>query len=209
MTRRSRSSGCVSLSPSTALVPTRTEADSLLSRPQVYDACLAKHALTEAPFPANGPPPSNFTNMVARAVLRAAGGSGRAAARRARFTLGANDTHDAEQQAFDELDSQKWPHSLKSTRLKILALCASTSLEPLLAHERRADLRRLLARRQGASSWTSRRGHAQAGRPGRDAQASSAARPPGQHGLPPRRAQHEQHRSVRPRLHCVSFTSLR
>ncbi|GAA5922878.1 hypothetical protein JCM3775_006167 [Rhodotorula graminis] len=90
---------------------------------RVYDACLAKHALTEAPFPANGPPPSNFTNMVARAVLRAAGGSGRAAARRARFTLGAADTQDVEQQASGEVDSKKWPHSLKSTRLKILALC--------------------------------------------------------------------------------------
>ncbi|GAA5916884.1 hypothetical protein JCM8208_005442 [Rhodotorula glutinis] len=97
---------------------------------RVYDACLAKHALTEAPFPANGPPPSNFTNMVARAVLRAAGGSGRAAARRARFTLGAADTHDVEQQASDELDSKKWPHSLKSTRLKILALCKERQAGP-------------------------------------------------------------------------------
>lgn len=105
---------------------------------QIYDACLAKHALTEAPFPANGPPPSNFTNTVARAVLRAAGGSGRAAARRARFTLGAaHDAQDKEQQAADEADSKKWPHSLKSTRLKILALGALAPLRCLSARTTR------------------------------------------------------------------------
>ncbi|BGP49326.1 hypothetical protein JCM10450v2_005214 [Rhodotorula kratochvilovae] len=89
---------------------------------RIYDACLAKHALTEAPFPQNGPPPSNFTNMVARAVLRAAGNSGRAAARKARFTLGSSEWQESDVQAVPEAEGKKWPHSLKSTRLKILAL---------------------------------------------------------------------------------------
>ncbi|GAA6053411.1 hypothetical protein JCM3770_002313 [Rhodotorula araucariae] len=98
---------------------------------RIYDACLAKHALTEAPFPLTGPPPSNFTNMVARAVLRSAGNGRRVGGRKASFTVGSSEGQESDAQSSAQADGKHWPHSLKSTRLKILAL----------AKERQAGLR--------------------------------------------------------------------
>lgn len=99
--------------------------------PQVYDACLAKHATTEAPFPLNGPPPSNFTNKVARAILRTYGDERRGATRRSKrqagtmfFAAGTDSESDA---VGEQAGGRKWPHGLRSTRLKILALGAFVS----------------------------------------------------------------------------------
>lgn len=90
---------------------------------QTYDAYLIKHATIEAPFARTGPPPSNFTNLVARAVLR---GGARvpptrrsAATRKATFFSESADTSDAETRTDD-----KWRHSLRSTRLQVLELGA-------------------------------------------------------------------------------------
>ncbi|BGP25621.1 proteophosphoglycan ppg4 [Rhodotorula toruloides] len=91
----------------------------------VYDACLAKHATTQAPFPLNGPPPSNFTNTVARAILRTYGDEKRAGTRRSKrqqkmfFAAGGESESEA---MSDEAAGRTWPHGLRSTRLKILAL---------------------------------------------------------------------------------------
>ncbi|GAA6008766.1 uncharacterized protein JCM10292_004662 [Rhodotorula paludigena] len=100
---------------------------------RIYDACLAKHALTEAPFPAHGVPPSNFTNLVARTIMRtAAGGDNTRRSARARkphfFAAGGDDV---DMGAVDEQAATaggKWPHGLRSTRLKILALAKDRQL---------------------------------------------------------------------------------
>lgn len=107
--------------------------DSFPPSLQTYDAYLIKHATIEAPFARTGPPPSNFTNLVARAVLR---GGARvpptrrsAAARKATFFSESADTSDAETRS-----DNKWRHSLRSTRLKILELGA-LHLRPLPVSE--------------------------------------------------------------------------
>ncbi|GAA5890158.1 hypothetical protein JCM6882_009244 [Rhodosporidiobolus microsporus] len=100
---------------------------------RVFDACVAKYSLTEAPFPLNGPPPPNFTNMVARAVLRAQNAPGRVTRsstrsnrpKRPTFFSGSSDVEsDTGGSSEVEMDAPapRWKHNLRSTRLKILAL---------------------------------------------------------------------------------------
>ncbi|GAA5832627.1 hypothetical protein JCM11251_001391 [Rhodosporidiobolus azoricus] len=100
---------------------------------KVYDACLAKYTLTEAPFPANGPVPPNFTNMVSRAVVRAQNAPGRVArsstrsskSKRPTFFSGSSDAEsDAGGSSEIEMDAPapRWKHSMKNTRAKVLSL---------------------------------------------------------------------------------------
>ncbi|BGP09159.1 hypothetical protein JCM10049v2_005018 [Rhodotorula toruloides] len=91
----------------------------------VYEACLSKHFTTEAPFPLTGPPPSNFTNTVARAILRTYGDERRAGTRRSKRQQGmffAGGGESESEGVSDGNGGRKWPHGLRSTRLKILAL---------------------------------------------------------------------------------------
>lgn len=116
----------------------------------MYDSCLAKHSLTEAPFPSNGPPPSNFTNSVARQIIRAHAGPGRITRSKTRSALlssgrkaqegsgsGSSDVEDSTSEV--EMDApapKKWRHGLRATRLKILSLGRSTlSLSNLLSRQ--------------------------------------------------------------------------
>ncbi|GAA5987185.1 hypothetical protein JCM10908_001852 [Rhodotorula pacifica] len=99
------------------------EEEDLVRR--TYEAFLMKHATIEAPFARTGPPPSNFTNMVARAILR---GGARvpparrsAAARKATF-FSASSPSESMDVSDSELRSDRWRHTLRNTRLKILAL---------------------------------------------------------------------------------------
>ncbi|GAA5877657.1 hypothetical protein JCM3774_005373 [Rhodotorula dairenensis] len=115
-----------------------TSAEEDLVR-RTYEAFLTKHATIEAPFARTGPPPSNFTNMVARAVLR--GGARMpparrsAAARKATFFSDSAETSDA-----DSRSTGKWRHSLRNTRLKILALAKERQEPPAVeATPRQSD----------------------------------------------------------------------
>ncbi|GAA6059740.1 hypothetical protein JCM10212_001948 [Sporobolomyces blumeae] len=126
----------------------------------MYDSCLAKHALTEAPFPSTGPPPSNFTNSVARQIIRAHSGPGRvtrsatrsrrSAAAAARLAAGgqasvSGGSSDAEENEVGssevEMDAPapKWRHGLRATRLKILQLVKERQNAHLEATPRQCD----------------------------------------------------------------------
>ncbi|GAA6036790.1 hypothetical protein JCM8097_003480 [Rhodosporidiobolus ruineniae] len=106
---------------------------------QIYDACLAKHARTQAPFAQNGPPPSNFTNMVARTVLRSqkASSSGRSA-RSKRPTFFAGEEAE-ESDASMEAGAKGWRHGMRSTRAKILSLAKARQTAELEATPRQSD----------------------------------------------------------------------
>ncbi|BGO97402.1 Proteophosphoglycan ppg4 [Rhodotorula toruloides ATCC 204091] len=87
----------------------------------VYEACLSKHFTTEVPFPLSGPPPSNFTNTVARAILRTYGAGTRRSKRQQGMFFAAGGESETEGLS-DGAGGRKWNHGLRSTRLKILAL---------------------------------------------------------------------------------------
>ncbi|GAA6015565.1 hypothetical protein JCM11491_007158 [Sporobolomyces phaffii] len=106
-----------------------------------YDSCVAKHSLTEAPFPANGPPPSNFTNSVARQIIRAHQGPGRVTRSKTR-TAALSASSDVEDNSEVEMDAPapvKWRHGLRATRLKILSLVKERQNAHLEATPRQSD----------------------------------------------------------------------
>ncbi|GAA6010801.1 hypothetical protein JCM10207_005849 [Rhodosporidiobolus poonsookiae] len=113
---------------------------------KVYDAFLAKTSTTEAPFPLNGPPPPNFTNMVARAVVRSNNAPGRVTRsttrRKAAFFSGSSDVDDSAPNSEVEMDEPagKWKHSLKNTRMKVLSLVKESQNEALEATPRQSDV---------------------------------------------------------------------
>ncbi|BGP17428.1 hypothetical protein JCM10213_003289 [Rhodosporidiobolus nylandii] len=121
---------------------------------RVFDACLEEHYRTEAPFAPNAAPPPNFTNMVARAVLRSQNAPGRTAkapirtraarARKAAFALaGASPaSSDVESEGSEvEMDAPapRWKHSMRSTRLKVISLAKERQSEELQATPRQSD----------------------------------------------------------------------
>ncbi|GAA5929934.1 uncharacterized protein JCM15063_004669 [Sporobolomyces koalae] len=108
-----------------------------------YDACLAKHSLTGAPFPANGPPPSNFTNSVARQIIRAHQGPARVTRSKTRSAALAGSS-DVEDNSEVEMDApapvpQRWRHGLRATRLKILTIVKERQNAHLEATPRQCD----------------------------------------------------------------------
>ncbi|GAA5984588.1 hypothetical protein JCM11641_006559 [Rhodosporidiobolus odoratus] len=132
--------------------PDWTEEEEDLVR-RIYDACLEKHSRTQAPFALSGPAPPNFTNMVARTVLRAQNEPGRLAKAKTRATIvprkpsffaGSGDgdaESDAESEVEVELDvpAGHWKHGLKSTRLKIISLSKERQIVALEATPRQCD----------------------------------------------------------------------
>ncbi|GAA5895850.1 uncharacterized protein JCM6883_001637 [Sporobolomyces salmoneus] len=108
-----------------------------------YDSCVAKHSLTEAPFPANGPPPSNFTNSVARQIIRAHQGPGRITRSKTRTAAmrssGSSDVEDNSEVEMDAPAPGKWRHGLRATRLKILSLVKERQNAHLEATPRQSD----------------------------------------------------------------------
>ncbi|GAA5862214.1 hypothetical protein JCM1840_001679 [Sporobolomyces johnsonii] len=118
----------------------------------IYDACLAKHSLTEAPFPLTGPPPSNFTNTVARAVLRSNGPGrvtrastrARTKARKPAFFAGSGSSDvESDSGAGSEVEmdapAPRWRHGLRATRLKILSLAKERQNAALAETPRQSD----------------------------------------------------------------------
>ncbi|GAA5948911.1 hypothetical protein JCM3765_003949 [Sporobolomyces pararoseus] len=106
-----------------------------------YDSCVAKHALTEAPFPSNGPPPSNFTNSVARQIIRAHQGPGRVTRSKTRTAAlsGSSDVEDNSEVEMDAPAPVRWRHGLRATRLKILSLVKERQNAHLEATPRQSD----------------------------------------------------------------------
>ncbi|GAA5879678.1 hypothetical protein JCM16303_004129 [Sporobolomyces ruberrimus] len=106
-----------------------------------YDSCVAKHSLTEAPFPANGPPPSNFTNTVARQIIRAHQGPGRVtrSVTRTAALSGSSDVEDNSETETTAPAPIKWRHGLRATRLKILSLVKERQNAHLEATPRQND----------------------------------------------------------------------
>ncbi|GAA5942786.1 hypothetical protein JCM1841_000982 [Sporobolomyces salmonicolor] len=137
----------------------------------IYDACLAQHSLTEAPFPLTGPPPSNFTNTVARAVLRLNGPGrvtrastrARTRARKPVFLAGSGSSDvDSDNGAGSEVEmdapAPRWRHGLRATRLKILALAKERQNAALAETPRQSDpdatpMRRKPLARQGSMDF--------------------------------------------------------
>jgi hypothetical protein len=109
---------------------------------QIYDSHLSKHSRTNAPLPLSGPPPPNFTNLVARSVLRSQNAPGRvtkaptrsAATKKVKpafFSGSSASGSDGEEEELLEAGEEEvqmfapapsWPHSLRSTRQKIVEL---------------------------------------------------------------------------------------
>lgn len=94
---------------------------------QTFDNYVA--SVDHAPFSRAGPPPSNLTHVVARAVISsAAEGSGRVTRSSKRAQPSGppvsidSDSVMSDAESSRECEVQKWRHGLKSTRVKILAL---------------------------------------------------------------------------------------
>ncbi|ORY69134.1 hypothetical protein BCR35DRAFT_326432 [Leucosporidium creatinivorum] len=86
-------------------------------------------SVDHAPFSQAGPPPSNLTHVVARAVISSSSnGSGRVTRSSKRAQQAApsassdSDSTMSDAEASRDSEVQKWRHGLKSTRVKILAL---------------------------------------------------------------------------------------
>lgn len=103
----------------------KARADTLHA--QTFDNYVA--SVDHAPFSRAGPPPSNLTHVVARAVISSSSATSGRATRSSKRAQHASPTSsvdsdsamsDAESSRENEV--QKWRHGLKSTRVKILAL---------------------------------------------------------------------------------------
>lgn len=95
---------------------------------QTYDAHV--EAVDRAPFAAAGPPPSNLTQVVARAVITTTNSRVTRSSKRAQRGSGSVDAAMPEvDHADNESEVQKWRHGLKSTRVKILALGESPAFK--------------------------------------------------------------------------------
>jgi len=110
----------------------KTRAKAL--HPQTFDNYV--DSVDHAPFSQAGPPPSNLTHVVARAVISSASnGSGRVtrSSKRAQPSAPAasvdSDSVMSDAESSRDNEVQKWRHGLKSTRVKILALGESCMLE--------------------------------------------------------------------------------